>query len=124
MGLFRHLTTVILAILIANPLCCCYALADAGADTEISSCCAHRIPVDQQTPPDLPCPGCQAKNPRVADGGTPPALSPELVELPALAAPRVEFHPHPLRVPLMAGTDVSVPPPPRLVLALQQRFLI
>lgn len=122
MRFIRHFVAILLAILIANPLCCCYASASVG--TSLSSCCASQYSGGKQSPAEAPCNGCQVKNPRLADGGKDPILSFFAVELPL--EERFEAPTHP--VVEISRAVVAVDPldsrPPRLLLALQQRYLI
>lgn len=125
MSFLRHITALLLAILIANPLCCCFAQAAPADEEAVHSCCSRPAPAEKEVPLDAPCPGCQAKNPRLADGGAQFVISVEFVELPSSFAARFDLpgltgDSHVLRLEPIA----PAPPPPRLRLALQQRYLI
>lgn len=124
MKLLQHGLALLLAILIANPLCCCFAQSVPAAEEKAHSCCSRDLPVDEEAPPGDPCPGCQIKNPRVADGGKTLPFNVELSAIPAIANEICEprFSLRELNFPLAAA--VPPPQPPRLILALQQRFLI
>lgn len=122
MRVIRHLAAILLAIVIANPLCCCIASASAGPSQ--SSCCSQQDAGEKHSPSEAPCSGCQAKNPRVADGGKAPILSFHVLEMPLEALPETETRPvvEISMVAVVAGPlDAR---PPRLLLALQQRYLI
>jgi hypothetical protein len=125
MSFLRHITAMLLAILIANPLCCCFAQADVAGEEAVHSCCSRPAPADEEAPVNAPCPGCQAKNPRLADGSTPLVISTAFFELPAIFAPRFDL---PGLAQDLQGLNrepvTPAPPPPRLRLALQQRYLI
>jgi hypothetical protein len=125
MSFLRHITATLLAILIANPLCCCFAQADLGGEETVHSCCPQAAPAGEEVPLDSPCPGCQAKNPRLADGGTQFGVFVEVLKLPPYSAARSDLPGlpgdlHDLRLEHLS----PAPPPQRLRLALQQRFLI
>lgn len=119
----HRITAVLLAIFVASPLCCCFSHAAADR-LEAPSCCASADPTDHSTPGGNPCTDCQAKSPRLADGGTQPLL---LADLPMLAdlsefglvLPRAEE----LAVAPLRPVDPD-PGPPRLRLALHQSLLI
>lgn len=122
MRLFRHFAAILLAILIANPLCCC--IASASVEAPSSPCCAQQDAGDEHSPSEAPCSSCPVKNPRVADGGKTPVLSFFALELPF----EVLFETVPRLVVEPTLTVVTADPaaarPPRLLLALQQRYLI
>ena len=124
MSFLRHITALLLVILIANPLCCCFGQADLAGEESVHSCCSRPAPAAKEAPLKMPCPGCQAKNPRLADGGDQFVISVEFVELPSSFAARFNLpgltgDPHGLHLDLIPPA-----PPPRLRLALQQRYLI
>ncbi len=124
MGFFRNLNILLLAALIANPLCCCFAQPIVGVEEEVHSCCSRNAPADDESPADDPCTGCQTKNPRVADGGKTLPITVEFFELPVFARKSSDSLPSFQEFDFPALVVISEPPPPRLVLALQQRFLI
>ena len=119
----RSIASVFLAILIANPLCCCAVHASAGEKPHVASCCSHEG-TDQDKPVQGPCDNCQSKSPRLADGGKAPVFFVDLPELAPLSIFAI--------IPPIAEetSDSGVEPvfpyprPPRLLLALQQRLLI
>lgn len=119
----RHLTALLLAVLIANPLCCCFAQTTAAED-KAPSCCSRGVPLNEEAPVGDTCPGCQAKNPRVADGGKTLPVTVELFELPPFKRELSDSRPSFREFESPTFVEIVLPPPPRLVLALQQRFLI
>ena len=125
MNFFRGFTSAFLAMLIANPLCCCFENSMVEKPVPQVSCCSYPSDSNQETPVPGGCPCCQAKNLRLADGGKSPVLTVNLPELETL--------PDLLLVPAIlanfsAFLIATVPPPearpPRSLLILQQRFLI
>jgi hypothetical protein len=122
MRLFRHIAATLLAILIANPLCCCYASTSGGMSS--SSCCASQDNNDKQSPSETPCNGCQVKNPRLADGGKSPILPFFALELPLEERCELPTVPAVGINRAVVGVDPLDLRPPRLLLALQQRYLI
>lgn len=124
MRFLHHTLALLLAVLIANPLCCCFAASAPETSGKAPSCCSRNLPANEETPPADTCPGCQAKNPRVADGGKSLPLTVELFELPVVAWERFDSLLPSRESDLPVRADIAAPPPPRLVLILQQRFLI
>ncbi len=119
----RSLASVFLAILIANPLCCCALNASGVEPSAGPSCCSHEG-ADQDKPVQGSCECCQAKSPRLADGGKAPVV---LVDLPELAPLSIFALIPPIAKESQGpGIEPDLPDsrPPRLILALQQRFLI
>lgn len=125
MGFLRNITALLLVILIANPLCCCFGQADPADEEPVHSCCSQPAPAAKEAPSERPCPGCQAKNPRLADGGAQFIISVEFFEIPSFSAARSDLRG-------LTGDSQGLglkpiapaPPPPRRRIALQQRYLI
>lgn len=120
----KHILALLLAILVANPLCCCFAQSAVSAEEKAPSCCSRNTPADNEAPAGDTCPGCQVKNPRVADGGKTLPITVEFFELPLFASELADSRPSVRDFDSPTFLDIAAPPPPRLVLALQQRFLI
>ncbi len=122
MKVIRHFAAILLAIVIANPICCCIASASVGSSQ--SSCCSQKDAGDKHSPSEAPCSGCQSKNPRVADGGKTPILSFHALEMPLEALLETETRPVVEISRVAFAADPQDARPPRLLLALQQRYLI
>lgn len=120
MNLLRSLLAVFFAIAVANPACCCTARTDTGP-AETSSCCGGTE--KEKAPGDHSC-ACEAKQPKqLEDPPQVPAFV--AVELPAPAAhlpvPAAPAAPAAEKIRPGYRNDTG---PPRLRLALLQRFLI
>ena len=124
MSFLRHIAALLLVILIANPLCCCFGQADLAGEESVHSCCSRPVPAAKEAPLKMPCPGCQAKNPRLADGGAQFVISVEFFELPSFFAVRIDLQGLTGDSQDPGLEPVPPAPPPRLRLALQQRYLI
>jgi len=119
----RSIAPVFLAILIANPFCCCAVDASDVGTSVGPSCCSHEGS-NQDKPVQGSCECCQSKSPRLADGGKAPFV---LVDLPELAPLSIFALIPPIAKESQGpGIEPDLPDsrPPRLILALQQRFLI
>ena len=124
MRVSHRIAAVLLAILVASPLCCCFSHAAAFDEPSAPSCCASLDDTDHGPSDGTSCEHCQAKGPRLADGGKAPVLS---VDLPILAD-LSEFAVTLPRTEEVASTPLPPadpdPGPARLGLALRQTFLI
>ncbi len=121
----HRIAAVLFAILVANPLCCCFAHPSAPEAVESHGCCAKSDAADHhEAPGEAPCSDCQVTTPRLADGGKAPVLTVDLValvSLPELASVAPRFAE--ITLPTLVPVDPD-PGPPKLRLVLRQSFLI
>ncbi|HRQ87436.1 MAG TPA: hypothetical protein PLA50_01470 [Bacteroidia bacterium] len=128
---FARIVAATLAILMASPFCCCFARHSDGdshshAKQSKHSCCSHNDEDPGDAPADNTCKECSAKTPRVADGGKTSSPVPVLFELGALPLDTIVVIAAPASTYALVvdGIPPDLRRPPRLLLALQQRFLI
>lgn len=126
MNTLKKLLAVLIAMLVANPYCCCASEHSAKAE---SACCAKKHQAADEkvpSPNDRPCDSCSAKMPKVADGG-PAVLKasyPPVVFLPVAPG---ELTVLPRVVNFAGRAHPATAPPPRsarLRLVMWQSFLI
>lgn len=115
---FRCIIAVMLAIFIAGPACCCLGMTQPVKQAE-HSCCGSKKPKEQK---ESVCACTTAKHQKVAEKDTPlPALfSAALPPLPGAAVPVLLAD----RTVIPSPAPVFDTGPPRLRLAVLQRFLI
>ncbi len=130
MGLFHRISAAWFALLVANPLCCCFTPASASELTESSkvpSCCSQTQATQAEHgegSDEAPCSGCQVRNPRLADGGKAFVLAPDVLA-PVTLLSFVAVPPLSVEVALSRPAPADPDPgPPRRGLALRQSFLI
>jgi hypothetical protein len=120
MNLLRSLLAVLFAIAIANPACCC-TVRPHEEPAKASHCCGGGT--KKEKPTDEAC-ACAAKSPKKAEDPTALPVY-KAIELPPVLSSFVE-----VIVPERVIKEVGRPDfqldtgPPRLRLAMLQRFLI
>lgn len=122
MNLLRSLVAVFLAIAIASPACCCTVAGQPPVHEH--HCCGGAAGADDDAGPDNHACACSAQKPKQLED------PPQIPTFVTAALPAPEEH---LRVPAIAAAPApeKIRPgfrndtgPPRLRLALYQRFLI
>lgn len=121
MNLLRSLFAVLLAIAVASPACCCTVVGEAPAEEH--RCCGGGAERDDDTGPVEHACACPARMSQQLED--PPQIPTWVTALPApdtpLRVPKVAAAPLPEKIRPGFRNDTG---PPRLRLALYQRFLI
>jgi hypothetical protein len=116
----RCIIAALFAILIASPVCCCAAMVKVDQAVE-HSCCGHSKPKKEKHQDEC---DCTTKTPRIAESH--PAAPQAPVFIAPESLPAVAFSPS-LELPanLFSSVPASIDTgPPKLRLAMLQRFLI
>jgi hypothetical protein len=124
MSIYRNIVAVMVAILIASPLCCCSLPAAARENAPEPTCCSHKNATEPGCPGGQSCPDCRAKDPRLSEAGKTElgkVVLPELAPLSLLA--EVSGFTGNVFAPSL-WLDLPDPGPPGWRLVLHQTFLI
>ena len=76
---------VILALLIANPICCCQDISSLWSSAEVQTSCGCQHSSENETPTNEPCSACPSKIHKVFAGAS--------LELPAIQVNDLVSHP-------------------------------
>ncbi len=59
--MIERLFAVMLALLVANPICCCQDLSSLWSSVDTETSCGCQQSSDEKTPDEEPCSGCASK---------------------------------------------------------------